>query len=69
MTATVRQFSSAGPCIALGDLIKETSSFYVYHPRVEVRTRRVGKSWKTHTKPCQSCRDHPRTQYPHGYMD
>ena len=70
---TVRKFSAAGPCITLGELVKETAAFYVYKPRFreDGTTRRVGKDRHglTHTEPCSSCRDHSRTQYPNGYMD
>jgi hypothetical protein len=64
---TVRQFSAAGPCLTLGALVRETEQFYVYTPN-HGRERRVGKG-AVHIEPCSSCRDHPRTQYPHGYMD
>jgi hypothetical protein len=68
---TVRQFSVAGPCITLGTLLRETAKFYIYQPRFTERQKRVAKDphGLTHTEACVSCRDHGRTQYPHGYMD
>ena len=70
---TVREFSVAGPCIKLGELIKETDAFWIYRSD-DGRARRVRKRTDTHYSPahivaCHSCMDHPRTSYPHGYMD
>ena len=69
-TKTVRKFSLAGPCLTLGTLFRETSNFLVYEERRygDRLHRRVAKA-KVHTEPCPSCRDHPQTQYPNGYMD
>jgi hypothetical protein len=69
---TVRQFSVAGPCIPLGPLVRETEQFYCYSEQDKVR--KVRKRTETfysphHVEPCPSCRDHAKTQYPHGYMD
>jgi hypothetical protein len=79
MTTLVRDFSRAGPCITLGRLVRETPQFYVYNEwrggeTYEERESRVAKRLPgrysgTHVEPCSSCRDHPKTQYPNGYMD
>jgi hypothetical protein len=73
---TVREFSPAGPCIVLGELVGESSQFYTYRDRF-IGTgllRRIAKRtparWsRAHIEPCPSCRDHAKTQYPNGYMD
>lgn len=74
----VRQFNRAGPCLTLGKLVKETAQFYVFDEwcggNVFVGRRRVAKKldgrWSpNHVEACPSCRDHPQTQYPNGYMD
>lgn len=64
---TVREFSPAGPCLARGELIRETPRFYVFRDRWGVEGR--GAKHKMHIEPCRACRDHPQTQYPNGYMD
>ena len=75
MTKTVREFSPCGPCIEQGTLIKESAMFYCFADRFAPgKTRRLMKRTPTryssaHVEPCPSCRDHERTQYPHGYMD
>jgi hypothetical protein len=79
MTKIVRQFSPCGPCLTLGRLEKTTAQFYCYAewnggdcfgPRVrKVRRPDVAGYSTAHIEPCHSCRDHSRTQYPHGYMD
>jgi hypothetical protein len=73
---TVREFSRCGPCIVLGKLVKETASFYVFEEnyggapvRSKIRKRTDARYSPAHIEPCPSCRDHPRTQYPDGYMD
>jgi hypothetical protein len=68
----VRTFSAFGPCLTEGQLIKTTDKFYVFldwkgGDRFEGE-RRISRT-KAHIEPCSSCRDHARTQYPHGYMD
>lgn len=77
--ATVRQFSICGPCMPQGELIRETAKFYVYRDRFHSgdgppRERKGMKSTHErysayHVEPCSSCQDHPKTQYPNGYMD
>ena len=72
-TPTVREFSSAGPCLTLGPLVKRTAKTFTYNDRIEGGQHRVG-GWKVqsghfHTDPCRSCRDHDATMYPEGYMD
>jgi hypothetical protein len=69
----VRAFSVCGPCLTLGRLTKETEHFYCFDEwqgadRFE-GTKRVAKRSPNHIEPCSSCRDHPKTQYPNGYMD
>ena len=70
----VREFSTVGPCLTLGRLVSETPKFYRYAEWhggdcFGPETRLVKKDGRAHTEPCHSCRDHARTQYPHGYMD
>jgi hypothetical protein len=75
----VRSFSPAGPCLTLGRLTKETAQFFFYDDWCggdvfEARGSRVkkpgGKFYsRAHTEACHSCRDHPKTQFPRGYMD
>lgn len=70
---TVREFSRCGPCITLGQLIKETAHFYVYDAGYE-GAKRIRKETShhysgAHIEPCRSCRDHGETHYPEGYMD
>lgn len=78
MTAIVRKFSMAGPCLTLGRLVSETAHFYCYDEwrggdkyegRKRVRKRTEAHYSGAHIEPCSSCRDHPKTQYPDGYMD
>ncbi len=77
MTTTVREFSPAGPCLKLGEFVRRTAKTIVYREWLGGENfgdeRRVG-GWKVqgdyiHTEPCRSCRDHPETSYPNGYMD
>jgi len=70
----VREFSPCGPCLTLGALVRETAQFYCYADRADGTQRKIRKptpgNWsKAHVEPCVSCRDHARTQYPHGYQD
>ena len=78
----VREFSPAGPCLTLGKLVCETPSFYVFLPwrggnNYGGKERRIARNLtasggaysRAHVEPCSSCRDHPKTQYPNGYMD
>ncbi len=69
---TLRRFSTAGPCLTRGVVVRETAKFLVYRDRwSQGAERRVKKDGErlVHTRPCVSCTDHPKTQYPHGYMD
>lgn len=76
---TVRSFSAVGPCLKLGRLVRETPLFYVFNEwrggdRYAERESRVAKRTPArysgaHVEPCRSCRDHPETQYPEGYMN
>ena len=74
---TVRRFSMAGPCIVLGEVVRETEHFYFYRgSRFGIvgdtgTVRKVKKDGErlVHSVPCPSCRDHPQTQYPRGYED
>jgi hypothetical protein len=65
----LRQFNSAGPCIERGPVTSESAKFWTVQDKFSGRPRRFGKGWRNHVEPCASCRDHPRTQYPNGYMD
>lgn len=76
--ATVRRFSAAGPCLTLGEIVRETEHFYFYklrqfgyEPDPAVIVRKVKKDGErlVHSKPCVSCMDHAQTQYPRGYED
>jgi hypothetical protein len=70
MTITVREFSAAGPCITLGELVRETpKSFFVRDRHGHVARFGKDRSELRHTAPCCSCRDHATTQYPNGYED
>jgi hypothetical protein len=71
---TVREFSPAGPCIVLGDLVRETPRFYTYSDRSNGKLRKIAKRTTerysaAHVDPCPSCRDRTKTHYPDGYMD
>jgi hypothetical protein len=77
-TKIVRAFSSAGPCLTLGRLTKETANFFCFEEwrggDVYVGAKKVAKPlpgrWTSaHVDACPSCRDHAQTQYPNGYMD
>lgn len=75
----VREFSPVGPCLTLGLFVKRTAKFIFYREwkggdTFADKVSRAG-GWKVnggdyiHTAACRSCRDHPETQYPNGYMD
>lgn len=77
-TKIVRAFSTCGPCLTLGRLTHETDQFYcyeewrggdLYEGKKRVRKRTSSRYSRAHVEPCSSCRDHPKTQYPNGYMD
>ena len=74
---TIRRFSMAGPCITLGEVVRETEHFYFYRgSRVAIagdtsdilKVKKDGERL-VHSIPCVSCRDHTQTQYPNGYED
>jgi hypothetical protein len=67
--STVRTFSPCGPCITRGQLVRQTAKFYVYASKYDGTQKRIAKGWNAHVDSCVSCRDHPQTQYPNGYMD
>lgn len=69
---TVREFSRCGPCIELGELVERTAKTISYRIKDYGIARRGGRAVKSglvHIEPCRSCRDHPETSYPNGYMD
>jgi hypothetical protein len=70
---TVRQFSVCGPCIPQGRLVRQTAKFYVVRDgdgrEFKLMKRTPERYSPNHVEPCPSCMDHPKTQYPHGYMD
>jgi len=79
-TQTVRNFSTYGPCIPQGRLIRETAEFLIFADertwdgQTTLTERRISKRAPdhyspAHIEPCPSCEDHPQTQYPTGYMD
>jgi len=64
---TIREFSSFGPCVTLGTLVRETVTRIVYRSR-DGKVAWVSKSSRlVHREPCLSCRDYERSQYPDGY--
>lgn len=69
---TVREFSSAGPCLTLGTLVKQTATTITFQESDGSQNKRGGYRLKCgliHIEACPSCRDHPKTQYPNGLMD
>lgn len=52
----VRESSRFGPCYALGELIGETATRYIYHNRAGVAF--VSKSSLIHLAPCGGCEDY-----------
>ena len=52
----VRESSRFGPCYALGELIGETATRYVYRNRAGVAF--VSKSSLIHLAPCGGCEDY-----------
>ena len=71
-----RRSSPCGPCFvssgvkSSGRIVRQTAKFYVVVGEIHqyAKERRVRKD-KVHLRPCPSCTDHPRTQYPRGYED
>jgi hypothetical protein len=55
----VREKSQFGPCYALGELIGETASRYIYRNRAG--TAFVSKSSSIHLAPCQVCADYEQS--------
>ena len=67
---TVREFSAIGPCISLGEVIKQTPATVTFRERDGSIGRRGGyrlKAGLIHVIACRSCRDHAESQYPNGY--
>jgi len=72
--ATVRKFNTAGPCVTLGPLVRETAGFFVFltgkhgvsGPDAVLVEKRIAKD-SAHVTACRSCRDHSNTSYPNGY--
>ena len=54
----VRESSRFGPCYALGELIGETATRYIYHNRAGVAF--VSKSSLIHLAPCAGCEDYQK---------
>jgi|KBSMisStaDraftv2_1062788.scaffolds.fasta_scaffold526959_4 hypothetical protein len=72
MVTYVREFSVAGPCIVLGELIRRTARGVVFRNRNGAVERRLGQRVElglVHAEPCQSCRDHAETMYGQGWLD
>jgi hypothetical protein len=55
----VREKSRFGPCYALGELIGETASRYIFRNRAG--TAFVSKSSSIHLAPCQVCADYEQS--------
>jgi hypothetical protein len=60
---TVRELTVAGPCIALGVVLRETASRITYRDR-HGEQKFISKRWPVHSKPCPSCPDYPKAKYP-----
>ena len=56
----VREKSRFGPCCALGELIGETASRYIYRNRAGIAF--VSKSSSIHLAPCQVCPDYQQSE-------
>ena len=70
--ATVREFSGYGPCLTLGEFLARSPQSITFRDDRGRERRRGGQAvafGRIHVEPCPSCLDHPRTHYPHGYMD
>jgi hypothetical protein len=68
----VREKILAGPCLRLGELIRETDKLYFYHhPWYGERhvPKRPRGYPRFHIEPCRRCEDHPETDYPNGHQD
>lgn len=66
----VRVFSRCGPCLTYYRRVRtnRTTITLAYRNGSGVSLDRAYKG-SVHEEPCPSCTDHPRTQYPEGYMD
>ena len=66
----VRVGSASGPCLQFYRRVRNNrTSVTVAFPDGDGFTvTHVGKLI-VHTEPCSCCTDHPKTQYPDGYMD
>jgi hypothetical protein len=56
----VREKSRFGPCYALGELIRETATRYIYRNRAG--TAFVSKSSSIHLAPCAVCADYQESE-------
>ena len=67
---TVRVTSSAGPCLTHYRMVRrnKTTVTVACENGDGISTRKV-YAFQVHFEPCPCCTDHPRTSYPHGYMD
>ena len=68
----VREFSSCGPCLPLGEVVRITPkgvTYRDYHGKIQRRHGRAWQAGRLHVEPCQSCMDHPQTQYPNGHTN
>ena len=66
----VRISSMCGPCLTYYRKVKEnrTTITVAFQNGSGRSCERVHKGF-VHEEPCSSCTDHPKTQYPNGYMD
>jgi hypothetical protein len=62
---TIRELSVAGPCTTLGLVVRETDRRISYRDR-HGTPKFISRRWATHTEPCPSCPDHPKTKYSGG---
>lgn len=66
----VRVFSRCGPCLRQYRHVRtnRTTVTVAFRNGSGYSLERAYKG-SVHEEPCPSCEDHPRTQYPDGYMD
>ena len=61
----VRFFSMVGPCLT-ATVIRRNRTTYTLN---FCGSKHYEQHALVHDTPCHSCTDHPRSQYPNGYMD
>jgi hypothetical protein len=71
----VREFSTCGPCITRGTVVRETKAFWIVKdfrhghdtPEKRIKKGSLDGSALVHASPCESCSG--GSSYPMGYMD